>query len=411
MAAMKLMVFGDDLTGCNAEAVLFRNLGWRVRTLLRYDQPLPLPTGEATIWNTGTRLLRPDKAAARVKAMIHEVVRRWGKDTLFAKRIDSTFRGPIGFEAEAMMRAIPEDAVGVVVAAFPASGRCVCDGRLYVDGTPVDQTEIASDPHTPVTTSDIVELLRRQTALPIIHFYVDDVAAEPRQLEERVTRLARGRCFVVCDAMSDADIETLAQCFAQWKRPVLPIDPGPFTVHYLSARQRSRNRILVVSGSRMPTTSAQLDHLEREFSIRLLDLDVEALADESRRHEYVSQVAHILGEAAGKASVVGIRTDRAQVQRQLTPIDVSTAIAELTERILNITPISGLYLTGGEVAYEVLHRLNAEALEPLMEICPLCILSRIVSGPYQDFRVVTKGGSVGPPSVIADSVNVLLSGS
>lgn len=55
----------------------------------------------------------------------------------------------------------------------------------------------------------------------------------------------------------------------------------------------------------------------------------------------------------------------------------------------------------------MLHRLGADALLPLVEVEPLCVLSEVMSGPWRGLRVVTKGGSVGTERVISKSVQWL----
>ncbi|MCL6626807.1 MAG: hypothetical protein K6T68_09520 [Alicyclobacillus shizuokensis] len=406
---MDILVFGDDLTGCNAEAVLFRHLGWRAQTLLRHDQTLPPPQGAATIWNTGTRLLPPHRAADRVRSMMRLVLRRWGAKTHVAKRIDSTFRGPIGAEAEAMLELLPPGAVGVVVGAFPASGRTVRDGCLYVHGVPVHETEIGADVYTPVTTSNLTKLLRAQTRLPIVRVTPEEAAQGFQQLVQRLGGTDGQRLLIVCDAESDEDIASLAQSFATWPVPILPIDPGPFTVHYFSALAAQQNRIFVVSGSLMPTTRRQLTYLEEHSETRLLQIDPLTLAAPDAGPACLERIAQQVEQAFAQQPIVGVRTDGSPCGGRAA-VDVSRALAVLTEAVLERVTIQGLYVSGGEVAYEVLHRLQAEALEPILEVWPLCILSRIVSGPHRDLRVVTKGGSIGPDSAVYDSVRVLLSG-
>jgi D-threonate/D-erythronate kinase len=48
-------------------------------------------------------------------------------------------------------------------------------------------------------------------------------------------------------------------------------------------------------------------------------------------------------------------------------------------------------------------------LQVMEEIVPLCVLGRIVGGPYEGMYVVTKGGAVGDRTAIVKSVRSLLS--
>lgn len=63
------------------------------------------------------------------------------------KKIDSTLRGNIGAEIEALMKAC--GITGAVVApAFPQAGRTTVAGECWVNGVRITETEFASDPKT-----------------------------------------------------------------------------------------------------------------------------------------------------------------------------------------------------------------------------------------------------------------------
>lgn len=58
--------------------------------------------------------------------------------------------------------------MAVVAPAYPAAGRHTRDGRCYVHGVPLDQTEFASDPKTPVSRAEISEIIAMQSRLPCL---------------------------------------------------------------------------------------------------------------------------------------------------------------------------------------------------------------------------------------------------
>ena len=99
------------------------------------------PSRPPCAWSTPRAArLPPAEAAERVGAVAEpRPAGRW------FKKIDSTLRGRIGAEVDALMRATgPRTAV--VCPAFPAQGRVVLDRVLLVDGVPVAETPIARDP-------------------------------------------------------------------------------------------------------------------------------------------------------------------------------------------------------------------------------------------------------------------------
>ena len=77
---------------------------------------------------------------------------------LILKKTDSTLRGNIGAELRALARAYPEWRIAFVPA-YPALGRTVRDGRVYVDGVPVHLTSFARDALNPVTDSLVSHVL------------------------------------------------------------------------------------------------------------------------------------------------------------------------------------------------------------------------------------------------------------
>ena len=66
-----------------------------------------------------------------MKAYVYSNFVDWGADVV-GKRIDSTVRGNLGVETDALLEAMGENSVAVVVASYPDSGRIVSGGYLLV---------------------------------------------------------------------------------------------------------------------------------------------------------------------------------------------------------------------------------------------------------------------------------------
>jgi uncharacterized protein YgbK (DUF1537 family) len=52
--------------------------------------------------------------------------------------------------------------------------------------------------------------------------------------------------------------------------------------------------------------------------------------------------------------------------------------------------------------------MKVGSLQLLEEVVPLCVMARVVDGPYDGMRIVTKGGSVGDKMSILKSIQALL---
>ncbi len=94
---------------------------------------------------------------------------------VYANRIDSTLRGNLGSETDAMLDSLGEDYIAIVAPCFPASGRIICGGYMLVDGLPLHKTNIAVDPKTPVKISEVGELFKQQSKYQVSTIYMKDL--------------------------------------------------------------------------------------------------------------------------------------------------------------------------------------------------------------------------------------------
>src|SRR5262245_23965054 len=148
-AGCMLTILADDLTGACDTGTLFAGGGAVPVTVW----PQPAAGAAVRVLDTESRALSATVAARRVEA----AARRAASPRYF-KKIDSTFRGHVGAEVNALLLA--SGAVSAVLTpAFPAQGRTVLDRLLFVDGIPIAETVIARDPEFPdPETSSVVDL-------------------------------------------------------------------------------------------------------------------------------------------------------------------------------------------------------------------------------------------------------------
>src|SRR5439155_1114011 len=146
-----------------------------------------------SVVDTETRALDPADAARRVSAVARIVAR-----TRIFKKIDSTLRGPIGAELDALLRAT--SAAGALVCpALPSEHRVVVERVLTVGAVPVAETTIAEDPTFPraAGTSNVVDLLRPQLDRPFAWIPLGRVRAVTALAAQARGRLDAGPVDVV----------------------------------------------------------------------------------------------------------------------------------------------------------------------------------------------------------------------
>ncbi len=125
-------MIADDVTGaCDAGVVLAKR-GVATTVVLDVARS-PAPGAGLTVLCTNTRSLEPHEAATRAGEAFVWLKRQ--RVRLIYKKIDSTCKGHVGVELNALLRRGEWD-VATVMPAFPAMGRIVLNGWLrWHDGT------------------------------------------------------------------------------------------------------------------------------------------------------------------------------------------------------------------------------------------------------------------------------------
>ena len=158
----KLLIIADDLTGATDAGVQRAKHG--VRTLVTIKEDISKIANnlqrKVLVVDTQSRHLPPYQAAARVTDVVRQSIDMG--ITRFYKKIDSTLRGNVGAELEALMSATMSNKL-MFIPAHPKVDRFTKDGYQYVGVIPLHSTSFGGDPLEPITESFIPSILARQT--------------------------------------------------------------------------------------------------------------------------------------------------------------------------------------------------------------------------------------------------------
>lgn len=380
---MAVTIIADDLTGACDAGALFAG-GGPVGVFVAPD--LPGAQWAAAAVDCESRALAPAAAAARMRHTAAAMEARLRGGRAF-KKIDSTCRGPIAAELDALL-----DATGATTAlvcpAFPAQGRTVRDGLLSVHGRPAHESAAALDPDYPGASSDLVEILARHSSRPVSLLPLKEVRAPIAELAR--TLVGRTGIFVA-DAEQERDLDALAaaamsrdDCLlagsaglaraaaAAWgcsaPPPALP-PPGPW---------------LIVAGSPHPATRAQLQALEAS--------GVAGAWLDGAREPDLRGVLAALG--AGRPAFVSIAEHLAGTREA-----IAARLAETARAILAASAPTLAVLTGGETAVAVLRTLGADRLELSGAPAAGLALGRLIRGERAPLPLLTKAGGFGAPEL------------
>ncbi|MGE5591926.1 MAG: four-carbon acid sugar kinase family protein [Bacillota bacterium] len=405
-------VIADDLTGANATGILLRRKGYRTASLTGLNWPEGGLVGyDSVSINTESRALPPREAYNRVSEAARLLVSHQGRP--LAKRIDSTLRGNLGPELDAVLETLGPGSMAVVTGAFPASGRTTLHGYHYVGGVPLAETPVRSDPLCPVTESHVPTLLAAQTRLPIAELGIDQLRGGPTAVAEALRGWAgQGVRLVAADAETDEDIALLGQGMADSGLTLVAADPGPLTAAFIAAvAPRRRRRVLVIAGSVTPVSEGQLDRLEAELGARLVRVDAAALqAGGGEAEREVERVTQALAALPEDLDVVGVRTGEVlSLSGHQKAEAIAAGFAEVAARALQQVPdVAGLYTTGGDITLAVCRRLGAGAITLVDEVLPLAVSGRLLGGEQPGLPIVTKGGLVGDADAAVSCVRHIL---
>lgn len=132
----------------------------------------------------------------------------------YCSTFDSTPAGNIGPVAEALLDALG-GAVAIACPAFPATGRTVYQGHLFVNDRLLNESGLERHPLNPMTDPDLRRWLRRQTRSEVglvAHAAVRGGAAAVREAIEG--EAAARRRLVILDAVEDGDLMTIGEAVA-----------------------------------------------------------------------------------------------------------------------------------------------------------------------------------------------------
>ncbi len=427
----EIVIIADDLTGANATGVLLSKNGFETATFLEQDAFIAEDNSVFNVISitTDSRSISKNDAYLRVSNVVKKFKQQ--KIKFFSKRIDSTLRGNIGAEMDAVLDNLSQETLAVVVPAFPASGRVTVGGYLTVNSVPLEKTDAAKDPKTPVNTSYVPELIKAQTKYPVDFLPLEYILKGEKKLSEKILESKKkGNKIIVMDASTDEEINTIAKAVKLSEIPIAAVDPGPFTAALaLELVKRTKvtqdQKIMLTVGSVTNLTRQQLNELKNQYHPLLITVNAMALTDEAACEEEIKRVVSKISKDIMKHRIFGVITtteekeilDLSQIANasNITETQVSQRISEglakITKRVLkqNRASIGGLFTSGGDVTVAVCQAVSARGIKVEDEVLPLAVYGRLIGGEYDNMPIVTKGGLIGEQDAIVRCVNYLSS--
>ncbi|MFY0409503.1 four-carbon acid sugar kinase family protein [Solicola sp. PLA-1-18] len=384
----RVVVLADDLTGAGDTAAQFDRVGWTSEIRLR---PSATTDAEVVALTTDSRAMDAADATAAVGSTLDALDL---DGVLLYKKVDSTVRGPVRAEIDAVLAALPPGTVAVVCPAYPAVGRQVVDGVLLVGGVPVSATAVGRDPVTPVRESHVPTLLGTSHLTPDPAWSDDDLAAE----------LTRHGDVVVVDAADEEDLDRLARALVLLGERAVAVGSAGLA-EPLARRWRVSHAVgtsLVVVTSLHDASRDQAETLAITGA-PVVRCEADAVADDQAWERLVAGALHDVSTDGPPVALVTTPDAAAG----LDPVLVAARVADLVTRLAAKGLVSGLVLAGGDGARAVLEGLGADGIRLDGTVATGVPLGRLVGGDHAGMRVATKAGGFGGPDILIEAAQAV----
>ncbi|KZM45741.1 hypothetical protein OA92_00570 [Marinomonas sp. SBI22] len=396
-----IAIIADDLTSAADGAAPFLAKGLSSLVLrqdffeLEATQQSEIKT-QLIALDTGSRQVSEQAAIKRVQQAIHT----FSSQQIIYKTIDSTLRGHIRAELEALYQSAEKDRFHniVIAPAFPDAGRTTHNGIQFVQGKSVSTSQYANDPVHPARTSSIKDLIAPSLGQATI---ISTGASQ-----EDITRAARQQLTLILDAKTQTELNQqvalipnrhkvlwigspgLAQALANTldktartyshsnKEPLLQALP-----------QVNAKKCLIVIGSANPVSQAQCKYLKSK------GVPVVFSAKALFKHD-------------NKDAQIACLTVPPSLKN-----DAKTALKNLTSEAqdaIHKQKFDALIATGGETMNAILSTLSIKSFQLIGEFEAGFPLAKAIDETGTPLALAMKAGGFGGPNVLYQAAHSLL---
>lgn len=409
----KFRMVADDLTGANANCSLMKKIGLNAATLFNLDEEFP-EEYNVIAFTTNSRAMESEEAYIKVKEALEKL--KSEEVELYSKRIDSTLRGNLGVELNAFFDVLGEEYMGIAVPAYPASNRIVANGTMFVNGELLLSSDAGRDAKTPVFTSNVIDIFRKDLNYKADIIYIEDLEKGVKYLSKLIkSKNSQGVRLLVFDALIDSHIEIIASAVLDSGLKFFASDPGPFTLevaNQMLERDEVLSKVLMVVGSVTDISIKQIRELLNSYDFAVVKVDAGLLSQKGKRDKEIDRASKESLEKLHNKDYLLITTtpyEEGEKRIDLMKIaqdenihmdDVSIRIADGLAEVARNTIISdfsfaGSFISGGDITVAFSNFMQSQGIEIREEVIPLSAYGRMIGGLMPEHRIISKGGMVG----------------
>jgi uncharacterized protein YgbK (DUF1537 family) len=395
-----LAVISSDLNGAIGTAVPFANCGARV-TLYLGSSELKDCDVDVAVLSTNSKLVSARHAYNKTRYAIRKC-----KGRKIILHEDSSLKGNIASTIKAAIDELNPQKV-IICLSIPEKNRYVQNGKVYVEGLPADESELARD-----------MLIYRNTGIKSMVLGFDIVGKSPEAIIKSISR--GDERVIVCDAKEKHHFQNIARAieisgeswFICGSRPL--VTEMTYIYGYTCNRlipirpQQNKKPVLVIVGNYDPITGKQLNRASRTIGLPLVSIEPAWLfrlnSRESRINAYAERVIQIIG----KGNNVAITSNGSKFIPQLK-YRTAELLAEIGLKIIQRGDIGALFTCGSDMTYAVCRALQVSEMQISGSINPgiSTIISRMHINDGRMLYMGSKGGALGGDDEIVKAIEIL----
>jgi len=409
---MKIGVIGDDFTGSSDIANTLAKAGARTAQYVGVPSEGRVDADAAVI-SLKSRSIAAADAVAQSLAACRWLIANGAEQIVFkyCSTFDSTPEGNIGPVAEALLAEL-DAPLAVVCPVFPANGRTLYQGHLFVNDRLLSESGMEKHPLTPMTDPDIRRWLQLQTKVGVGHL---PLAAMRGDAKTGLARLRdEGARLIVTDAIDDDDLLLLGSAVAGHRLVTggsgiamgLPANFGIRPADRKDDFTGARGPGLVFSGSCSNATRRQVARFAAAHPALKIEaddvLDLDRAFERSIAFLHENMQATPLVYSTDEPSAVAAAQERHGRER------LASAYDTLFARLVTASVAAGfrrIVSAGGETSGAVASALGGVAFEIGPEIAPG--VPALATGAAPRLALALKSGNFGQDDFFDRALEVL----
>ncbi|WP_296258609.1 MULTISPECIES: four-carbon acid sugar kinase family protein [unclassified Pseudomonas] len=394
---MTMLIIADDLSGAADCAIAFASAG--LSTVVTLDAAHDIGDASVVAIDTDTRRLSQTQAGARTLTAFQTLLKPGQR---LYKKIDSTLRGNWAVEVAALA---PYAGLAIIAPAFPATGRTTLQGKVLVNGQPLESTDTWKLEHAD-RSADIASMLQ-EVGLCVATLTLKTLRGDPAVLAQHISSVANSEVrALIIDAQISEDLQTLARVTAAMAEPLFWVGSGGLARELaalpelacasgqapIAAREKHAPTLVLV-GSLSSVSERQCAMLKERTSIGELIVPPAVLRQGISHGDWAGWGMRI-GQYLRRGDDLLLRIGRDEAFDPAEGARLSTLLAAMVRP--HFAHVGGLVATGGETARAMLGAVGIGSLQLLCEIEAGVAFGHPITG-RDGHRpgVVTKAGAFG----------------